>query len=392
MASERLKPKGGGTTVQSLLWHVLNRAAAALRVIVYGWDGTNYQAIKTDVTGQVYIANTFATQTTLAAIQTLLGGGLPAALVSGRLDTNIGSWLGSTAPTVGQKTMANSLPMVIASDQSNVPVTVSNSFALDATLAAMAADLGDSADAEATGNGSLIAITKRLRTLLGGGLPAALVSGRLDTNVGAVPTDPFGANADAASATGSISAKLKGIATALGVTALDLGSGTGGSRTLRLFQDTAQWVGGAGSVTAATQRITHASDDPTVTSLQSIDDIVGAIKGPGSPTIDSFTSAAINLSANTANQSIISAPGANKQIWIYGLAGAANVAGTISLQDEDDTAITGVIPVGITGGWVFPMSGNFAMPWKKVATNKAVEIDTVTCEFDGIVTYAIVSV
>lgn len=37
-------------------------------------------------------------------------------------------------------------------------------------------------------------------------------SGRLHTNVGAVPADPFGVNADAASATGSISAKLRFIA------------------------------------------------------------------------------------------------------------------------------------------------------------------------------------
>lgn len=40
----------------------------------------------------------------------------PTALVGGRFDNNIGAWLGSTAPTVGQKTMANSIPIVIASD------------------------------------------------------------------------------------------------------------------------------------------------------------------------------------------------------------------------------------------------------------------------------------
>jgi uncharacterized membrane protein len=48
---------------------------------------------------------------------------LPASLVGGRLDNNIGAWLGSTAPTVGQKTSANSVPIVIASDQSAVPVS-----------------------------------------------------------------------------------------------------------------------------------------------------------------------------------------------------------------------------------------------------------------------------
>jgi hypothetical protein len=77
-----------------------------------------------------------ATETTVAAINTATGATadadtaltvigrlkqlltrLPAALIGGRLDTNIGTWLGSTAPTVGQKTMANSIPVAFPSDQ-----------------------------------------------------------------------------------------------------------------------------------------------------------------------------------------------------------------------------------------------------------------------------------
>lgn len=50
-------------------------------------------------------------------------GQLPAALVGGRLDTNVGAWLGSTAPTVGQKIMAESVPVVLASDQTAIAVT-----------------------------------------------------------------------------------------------------------------------------------------------------------------------------------------------------------------------------------------------------------------------------
>jgi hypothetical protein len=49
-------------------------------------------------------------------------GQLPTALVGGRLDENVGAWMGSTAPTVGQKTMTSSLPVVIASNQSVIPV------------------------------------------------------------------------------------------------------------------------------------------------------------------------------------------------------------------------------------------------------------------------------
>lgn len=143
----------------------------------------------------------------------------------------------------------------------------------------------------------------------------------------------------------------------------------------------------AGDTTSLDSKVTACNTGAVViaTNTDSID-------GPGTPTVDSYTTAAVNLAANTANQSVITAPGANKQIWVYGLVGTADVAGSISIQDEDDTALSGVMPVAATGGFVMNPSGNFAMPWIKVATNKALEIDTVTCTFDGTITYAIVSV
>lgn len=107
----------------------------------------------------------------------------------------------------------------------------------------------------------------------------------------------LGVAADAASATTTIKAALRGIATALGVTALDLGSGTGGSRTLRWFHDTAQWIGGAGAVTAAVQRTTLASDDPLV-----------AIQSASAATVTALASAATSaqlLAANAARKGLI---------------------------------------------------------------------------------------
>lgn len=49
---------------------------------------------------------------------------LPSALVSGRLDSNIGAWLGSTTPTVGQKAMTACVPVALASDQTAVPAKI----------------------------------------------------------------------------------------------------------------------------------------------------------------------------------------------------------------------------------------------------------------------------
>jgi hypothetical protein len=121
--------------------------------------------------------------------------------------------------------------------------------------------------------------------------------------------------------------------------------------------------------------------------------VPGALQGPGNPTVDSYTSVAVNLAASTADQQLVAAPGANKQIWVYGLFMMADTAaGTVTLQDEDNTALSGTMAVSDEGGWVLPISGNFAMPWIKVATNKALECDTGACTIDGILCYGIISV
>jgi hypothetical protein len=77
----------------------------------------------------------------------------------------------------------------------------------------------------------------------------------------------LGKTDDAAAATGGHMGALRAIATALGITALDLGTGTGGTRTLRFFKDTAQWIGGSGANGTAVQRVTIATDDTIIASL-----------------------------------------------------------------------------------------------------------------------------
>lgn len=131
----------------------------------------------------------------------------------------------------------------------------------------------------------------------------------------------------------------------------------------------------------------------SVASVTAVDALPSAVQGPGNPVVLSYTSASITLSANTANQTVVAAQGANKQIWVYAILLVADTdAGTIALQDEDDTALTGAIAVSDEGGFAMQASGNFAMPLFKVATNKALEADTVTCSAAGIISYAVVSV
>lgn len=115
-----------------------------------------------------------------------------------------------------------------------------------------------------------------------------------------------------------------------------------------------------------------------------------ASHGPGTPVVDSYTHLAINLSAG-ANQVLVSSA-ANKQIWVYGVGFTVDAAGSVSFQDEDDTAITGVMLFATNSGLAMSPSGNFAMPIWKLATNKDLEVDIVTSAIDGWLDYAIISV
>ncbi len=110
-----------------------------------------------------------------------------------------------------------------------------------------------------------------------------------------------------------------------------------------------------------------------------------------SSVLTEFQTAAISAAAATANQEIIAAPGAGKQIWVYGWQGTADTGdGSIAWQDEDDTAESGVMEVSQRGGFSVTPAGHYGMPLMKVAANKALELDTVTCGFKGTIQYLIV--
>lgn len=118
-----------------------------------------------------------------------------------------------------------------------------------------------------------------------------------------------------------------------------------------------------------------------------------ALIGPGSPTVDSYFCAKIDLAASTANQEVVAAPGANKQIWIYGIGILLDTAaGTVKFHDSAPTDITGTMALSDEGGLVVAPSGNFAMPIWKCGTNTALQADTGAGTVDGWLTYAVISV
>jgi hypothetical protein len=115
---------GGGT--QYVLGAVLRKSASGGSVEA----GTSSDPLRVDPTG-----TTAQPVTDNAGSLTVDSPQLPAALVGGRLDENVGAWLGSTAPTVGSKTSANSVPVVVASDQGAIPITDNaGSLTVDGTV------------------------------------------------------------------------------------------------------------------------------------------------------------------------------------------------------------------------------------------------------------------
>lgn len=123
--------------------------------------------------------------------------------------------------------------------------TIADAFTTNALWGALT-EAAPASDTASSGlNGRLQRIAQNLTTMMGRAV--AQLGARTIAQSPAVnlATDDLlvvatGAAADAASATGSLHAKLRAIATALGVTAFDLGIGTGGSRTLRVAIDAAQ--------------------------------------------------------------------------------------------------------------------------------------------------------
>lgn len=122
-SSDPVRTDPTGTTTQPVSGTVTanqgTAAAATAPWAVRASDGSAFISVATDRTTA---AGPFSTRLSdgSAFYDAAKTGQLPSALVGGRLDINIGAWLGSTAPTVGQKTMANSMPVTLASDQSAV--------------------------------------------------------------------------------------------------------------------------------------------------------------------------------------------------------------------------------------------------------------------------------
>lgn len=255
---------------------------------------------------------------------------------------------GQLPSALGQTTMAASLPVVLASNQSVIPINDNGgSITIDGTVSAQQSGtwsvrtqdgsgnaLASSTSAPAGTEQALITrnIPSGTQTVtVGSALPAG-TNNIGDVDVLTVPSDPFGANADAASATGSISAKLRQIA-ANGIPITSLPSST---NTIEVVGDVAHDAPASGNPVLVAARAnanepTAASADGDATHLWA--DLYGRLVVlPGHPSPENPVSVNATASGNTT---VIAAPGSGLRLYICKGSivngGSANVV--VQLQD-----------------------------------------------------------
>lgn len=226
----------------------------------------------------------------------------------------------------------------------------------------------------------------------------------------------LGAQADAASATTTIKAALRGIATALGITAIDLGSGTGGTRTLRTILDTAspgiittgsqavpspQYLSSivAGDVAAAASDtgnptkiggVGHTANPTAVTDGQRVNAIfdklgkqvvVGAIRD-----LKGVLETSIS---NTTGETTILAAVASTFLDVYGLILANTGVSNTKVTIRDDTAGTTrgifMVPAGETRGFMLPVDS--AIPQAVVNKPWTAQCGTATTALEVTILY-----
>lgn len=182
-----------------------------------------------------------------------------------------------------------------------------------------------------------------------------------DVDVLTVPTDPFGANADAASATGSISAKLRHLsATGLaGMTSLPTGSNTignvnpGTAANWGIYvEDAGETAGGNLMMAGTVRRDTAAASAATTGENATLNtDASGLL---WTRTIDPCSSGAktflpINISTATTTEITPSLAGASTNYYVCSLVLVTAAANNVALVDDDSDGC-GSVTSGMAGG------------------------------------------
>lgn len=102
---------------------------------------------------------------------------------------------------------------------------------------------------------------------------------------------------------------------------------------------------------------------------------------------DGLTIVTLALAETGNQQELVAAPDAGHQIWVFRVSGTCTAACTVQFHDDDDAALTGPMSFNANGGLV-DSGGNVAVPYLKCSAARALEISVSAGAFNGVMTYA----
>ncbi len=200
-----------------------------------------------------------------------------------------------------------------------------------------------------------------------------------DVDVLTVPTDPFGANADAASATGSISAKLRFIAaTGIPVTGTTAVSGTV-TANLSATDNTVLDNIEAG-IDELKAEVTSGTIDSGTVASRSVD--VVSVMPPV------ISTKLIISGATSGDNTVLAAQGAGNSICVHSLFLIAAAAVAVRFESgAAGTALTGVMSLAANGGFVLPYNPD---GWFETADNALLNMELGgAIQVSGALTYSV---
>lgn len=190
------------------------------------------------------------------------------------------SSMDTKTPSLGQALAAASTPVVLTAAQISTltPPAAITGFALDSSLSTINAKIPALGQALAAASTPVVLTAAQITTLT----PLSTVI----ANMGTVTADPFGANADASSATGSISAKLRFIAsTGIPIT----GTVTVGSHAVTnagtFAVQAAESDGANVTLGAKADAKSTATDTTAITAMQVLKQISASVQAPPSQAV-----------------------------------------------------------------------------------------------------------
>lgn len=331
-----------------------------------GWDSsstTTYIAVgfETNLAGDLSVGSWWVDD--LRIVQAPAGSARQATLETVAGDTTS---IDGKLAALGQALMAASMPVAIASDQSNLPVDIQANtigLATQATLAGIAAQLPASLGAKTSA--ASLSITAATDTVLAKDASVTAMSAKLPATLGiktAAASLSIAPASDAGMATSALQTSGNSSLTTIGTNTANLQSTHGASgATIPTRALSIGMMHETTLTTVATGQLVRGK--ATKSGIQLVK--------PEHPTSTTHaeTFAAAQTDYKPANGKW-NAPGAGKRLVIVGWHFSAAAAQTFSLQDEDDNELVGTIYV--------PANGNTGKEktYIPLPTNKALELTT----------------